>query len=435
MLDFAPMNLRSLSALIVLAGCGSSGSPLPQPPTASKIKHLVVISQENHTFDSYFGRYCKAATGSNPTCTAGPECCEAGPGTEPGMSSPPVVLDDTLNADRDPDHSFACETEEVNGGKMDGFVKKGKVAGCADARNFAYAPEAVIKPYWDLARSGALADRYFQPILGQTSANDMYFARAAFVFDDNSVNPKAIGVACGIQGPVMEYTDPTIADLLIAKDVGFTQYIEGYQVMLDAQKAGKCPAPPKECGFAIPIYPCNYDPTDIPFQYYASLRDNPKVMRDFARLFPDLQGELPAVSFVKALGFRTEHPGHSTNITDGEAFVARVLAFIAASRHAQDTLVLLTYDEGGGYFDHVAPPPTSTVDNKPYGTRVPTVAIGPFAKKNFVSHVTMEHSSIVKFIEWNWLGKETGQLKTRDATVNNIGSLLDPAATGEVVPE
>ena len=66
--------------------------------------------------------------------------------------------------------------------------------------------------------------------------------------------------------------------------------------------------------------------------------------------------------------------------------------------------MLVTYDEGGGFFDHVAPPADAAVDHQPYGTRVPLLAIGPFAKKNYVSHVTMEHSSIVKFIEWNWLG-------------------------------
>ncbi|HEY2369389.1 MAG TPA: alkaline phosphatase family protein, partial [Polyangiaceae bacterium] len=108
---------------------------------------------------------------------------------------------------------------------------------------------------------------------------------------------------------------------------------------------------------------------------------------------------------------------------------------VETSAYAGDTLVLLTYDEGGGYFDHVTPPPTSAVDGKSYGTRVPFLAVGPFVKKNFVSHVVMEHSSLVKFIEWNFLGGQTGQLQTRDAVVNNIGSVLDPATTGVPVPE
>ena len=63
------------------------------------------------------------------------------------------------------------------------------------------------------------------------------------------------------------------------------------------------------------------------------------------------------------------------------------------------------------------------------------IAMGPFARKNYVSHVVMEHSSIVKFIEWNWLRQKTGQLGARDTNVNNIGSLLDPSTTGIPVPE
>ncbi len=109
------------------------------------------------------------------------------------------------------------------------------------------------------------------------------------------------------------------------------------------------------------------------------------------------------------------------------------LAF-AKRIYKSNTLILVTWDEGGGYVDHVAPPPTSTVDHKPYGTRVPLLAIGRLAKRNEVSHVVMEHSSIVKFLEWNFTG-ETGQLKARDAEVNNIGSLLDPASQLTPVPD
>ena len=72
---------------------------------------------------------------------------------------------------------------------------------------------------------------------------------------------------------------------------------------------------------------------------------------------------------------------------------------------------------------------------EPYGARVPLLAIGRFAKSNHISHVQMEHSSIVKFIEWNWLNQQTGQFNTRDSKVNNIGSMLDPAKTGVLVPQ
>src|SRR4051794_615765 len=122
--------MRALVLAMLLAGCapvrkaGSCDGPCP----ASKIDHLVVIVQENHTFDSYFGRYCTAAAGSSPACTDGPACCEAVPATEPGGASP-VTLDDAANASYDPSHLADCETDEVNGGKMDRFVTSTK---CGD---------------------------------------------------------------------------------------------------------------------------------------------------------------------------------------------------------------------------------------------------------------------------------------------------------------
>ncbi|MGH7327427.1 MAG: alkaline phosphatase family protein, partial [Polyangiaceae bacterium] len=121
-------------------------------------------------------------------------------------------------------------------------------------------------------------------------------------------------------------------------------------------------------------------------------------------------------------------------LSDGVTFVTGVASAVAASSYASSTLLIVTYDESGGYYDHIAPPATSSVDNQPYGPRIPMMAIGPFAKKNYVSHVQMEHGSLVKFIEWNWLGKQTGQLDTRDKVVNNIGDMLDATATGTQVP-
>src|SRR4051812_37427332 len=101
-------------------GGGDAGAPVPPVTTTGKIEHVVVIVQENHTFDAYFGNYCKAAAGSNPTCTTGPDCCEAAPATEPSGSAP-VVLDDAQNGGADPNHAADCETAEINGGKMDHF--------------------------------------------------------------------------------------------------------------------------------------------------------------------------------------------------------------------------------------------------------------------------------------------------------------------------
>src|SRR5580693_2033962 len=131
-----------------LIGCGSSGtSPTPPkdsgvdatritdagdagdtgvdagPPCdgGSCIQHLVVIVQENHTFDNHFGGYCTATPGSNPTCNDGPACCEAMPATDPSGTAP-TVLTDAAHAAYDPTHTEACEVTEIDNGKMDGYV-------------------------------------------------------------------------------------------------------------------------------------------------------------------------------------------------------------------------------------------------------------------------------------------------------------------------
>ena len=401
------------------AGGDAAGDASKEPT----VQHLVVIVQENHTFDSYFGRWCTAPTGSAPTCTTGPACCEAGPAMDPGSTTAPSTLNDAFNAARDPDHTQACETTEIDGGKMDGFVTSAK---CGSPQNLAYADAATAQAYWTLAQQGAVADRYFQPVVGQSSSNDMYLARAQYVFLDNAYEPKAIGSSCSLNPATQQYTDTTIANLLEQAGVTWAWYSEGYGEMAQAVSGGTCPSAAPACTFGAAIYPCVYDPSDDPFAYYEDLVDDPAHFKDYSAFATDLAGgTLPSVSYIKPLGYETEHPGYGDTISAGLTFVSAAVQAVRASPYASSTLVLITWDEGGGFFDHVPPPPASPVDNQPYGTRVPLIAVGPLARAGAVSHVVMEHSSIVKFIESNWLGK-TGQLHGRDATVANIGSLLAP---------
>src|SRR5476651_1444386 len=112
--------MMRFALLLVLLGCGGSSrkpGSCDGPCPVSKIDHLIVLVQENHTFDNYFGHYCTAATGSAPTCTTGPSCCEAGPDHDPTGASP-MVLDDSLNGSYDPNHTQICELQETDGGLM-----------------------------------------------------------------------------------------------------------------------------------------------------------------------------------------------------------------------------------------------------------------------------------------------------------------------------
>ncbi len=307
---------------------------------------------------------------------------------------------------------------------MDHFVDSTR---CGDARNLAYADSSTVQPYWDLAASGALADRWFQPTLGQSASNDMFLFGASFIFLDNTVEPAAPGAECSIETikPFSFDTTNTIGDLLQANHISWTWYAEGWASMLDAELVPRCPDAPLDCQIGWSLYPCVFEPDDIPATYYPQFVDDPMSLRDYSSFKADLDRRtLPQVAFIKGLGYHTEHPGLETNITDGIHFVQTIVDQIDHSDYAPDTLVLIVYDEGGGYFDHVAP--AAAVDEHPYGTRVPVIAVGPRARGRTNTHVTLEHSSIVNFIEWNWQ-RQTGQLGARDTVVANIGSLTDPA--------
>lgn len=438
-----PLSVCALLAAVALAAACKSSPSLPAeddgcagPCPQSSIKHLVVVIQENHTFDDHFGAYCTAPPGSNPTCNDGPACCEAMPATDPAGTAPTVLNDSTM-ANYDPAHDAACETVEIDDGKMDMFATAPTQGGnaCGNPQNVAQVDPAIFQPVWTLAATGALADRYFQPVVGESYSNDMYLARAQYVFaDDDDAPLGAVGVTCGVEGKPVQFTGATIGDLLTAASVPWAFYAEGYAAMQEAD--GGCPPKPADCPFPLPFDPCAFEPSDVPFEYYASTRDNPATMQDLSAFDDALDsGGLPAVSFVKAIEYKTEHPGLGVTLSAGVTFLTGLVQHVMQSRYRGDTLILVTYDEGGGYYDHVAPPPPSPVDGKPYGTRVPMLALGPFARQGFVSHVVTEHSSVVKLIEWNFLGGQTGQLGGRDAVVANLGSLLDPAATGVPVPE
>jgi phospholipase C len=406
---------------MAISDIGTSAAIVPQcaevGKTASAIRHLVVIVQENKSFDSYFGAYCQAETGSNPACTSGPACCEKAPMSIQGSAR--TLLTDAENAAFDPNHSEACVLSEMNGGAMDRFVSG---AACGSSpRNFSVSDRTTVGAYWDLAGKYALADRYFHSAAGASSMNDMYLARGAYVFTDNSSAPDATGKECVPAGNIKAYAEPTIGDLLADCGIDWAWYMEGYAVKQTDKDASHC-------------WPGYYDPSDNPMQYYPRFTDKPAYNRDYAAFAADLKaGTLPAVSFIKALGARSEHGG--SPITPGAAFVKSAFdAVLGSVTYKDNTLILVTYDESGGYYDHVRPPGVSDVDGKTYGPRLPLLAIGRFARVNAVSHVRLEHASILRFIEWNWLGGAPGQLHTRDAIANNLGSLLDAAQTGTVVP-
>lgn len=408
----ASASINVVEAVIPKVNCPANGK------TLSNIEHIILIVSENHSFDSIYGSYCQAPTNSNPQCTEGAACCEAAPATLAGRT--PVTLSDEENAAFDPDHSQLGETCKQNGGKMDNYVGVA-CPGSSDDRNFAIADETSGHVYREMARNYAMADRCFQSAIGASSENDMYYITGQFLFVDNMVVPQnsdLIGARC-YHSNFISYYNPTILDLLSQCGISWVNYAEGYGVN---PSSSQC-------------YPTFYDASDYAASYYPRLTANPeehwKDMQDF---FKDIaEGSLPAYGYIKGLGINSEHPGN--NLSNGENITQYVVdAVMNSSIYGKNTLVVLVPDESGGFFDHITPPPLSAIDGQNYGPRIPLILVGDAVYKNYISHVQMEPTSIVKFIEWNWFGGETGQLRTRDQVVPNLGSLIDPNKAGVEVP-
>jgi phospholipase C len=425
----ASTKITVVAATVPAVTCSPKG-------TLSSIKHLVIVETENHSFDSMYGSYCKAPTGSTPTNNYGPTACDAPPATVSGV--PATVLTDGENLDFDPNHSQLSMSCLMNGGKMDQYVQ-----GCSssDRRNFAAAdtsPSGSASYYGKLASStaasnmnSAMADRFFQSAVGASSENDMYFAIPQFMFLDNTFVPQNSslnGARCYSEAThdFMSYFGATIYDLLDSCSVSWVAYAEGW----DANPSSA------QC------YPYFFDASDYAQSYFPSLTSDPGAhWRDYKSFFTDVSsGSLPSISHVRGKGENSEHPGLSS-ITGSTAISKAVVDAISASHlYSEDTLIVIVPDESGSYYDHITPPSASAIDSQFYGPRTYFIAVGkavkaPSSDGGFISHQQMEVSSLLKFMEWNWLNGETGQLRGRDMVCANIGSLLDPMVTAIPVPE
>jgi phospholipase C len=195
-------------------------------------------------------------------------------------------------------------------------------------------------------------------------------------------------------------TVPTIGDRLDAKGVSWAWYAGGW----DDALAGRPHA----------IFQYHHHP----FAYFAKWADGTaakaKHLKDETAFLRDLgAGALPAVSFVKPLGPDNEHPGYA-NLTQGQQHVADLVRAVRASPIWPRTVIIITYDENGGRWDHVAPP---VVDRWGPGVRVPTVIVSPLAKRGHVDHTSYDTTAILKLIETRW---GLAPLGTRDAAQDGL---------------
>jgi phospholipase C len=451
--------------------------PLPEQVLGLRrnIDHIVVIYQENRSFDHYFGAYQPSGgavieglldahaqidarfEGLQKNAAGVPYRFLPMPYRLPGFARGPVPnrpfhmaphIPPDANLPFDPAHQFNRMIAQVNEGRMDRFVAladpakhaffdKGHVHNpmqrlLADASPsgavLGFYRREDLPDYHHLADQYVLFDHFFQAMSGGSTGNALYLVAARSC--RRAVRPprKAARRAAGplpldppydahgilindlppVNGPTetfmgsidqspppAEQTHPHLGTRLDAAGVAWAWYNEAWSTVKPwALKTAFGPGD----GSVVIDTPESYLPHHNPLQYFPSWFDNVRRghVRDSDDFFEDLRGAaLPQVSFLKATGSHDEHPADSAP-SWGEQWVMGILKALAASRYWGRSLVLITYDEGGGFWDHVAPPPRD-----PYGcgTRIPALLISPWARRGYVDHRVVDTTGALALIE------------------------------------
>jgi len=223
------------------------------------------------------------------------------------------------------------------------------------------------------------------------------------VYSINAPHPASAAVATLVPNQTM----PTIGDRLSDKGIDWAWYAGGWNDALAGQTD------------AGTLFQYNHQP----FVYFANYADGTEAkarhLKDEVDFVSAAQaGTLPAVSFVKPVGIDNEHPNY-TDVLTGESHVLDLINSVRNGPNWKDSVIIVTYDENGGFWDHVPPP---KVDRWGPGTRVPTLIISPFARKGFVDHTAYETVSVLALIEHTW---GVAPLGTRDAAAADLTHALD----------
>jgi phospholipase C len=342
-----------------------SAAALPAPGD-SGIDHIIVVMMENRSFDHYMG-WLQGADGKQDGLTFIDRNGTA--------HSTHHLTDPQGCGNPDPDHSFTGGRVQFDDGRCDGFLRSGN----NDAYAIGYYLPKDLDFYRPATAAWTVADRYFAAFMGPTFPNRFYQHAAQ---TDRTSNTTTIA------------TMPTIWDRLA--DAGLT----GHYYFIDSPFTA--------------LWGTKY--TDISLPYATFLGDC-------------AAGTLPQVSFVdpKFLGEGTgtsadDHP--HADIRVGQAFLNEIYHAVTTGPAWSKTLLVINYDEWGGFFDHV--PPSVAPDVNPdfglRGFRVANLIVSPRARRGFVAHNVYDHTSVLKAIEWRW---DLPPLTPRDAAANNIAEVLD----------
>ena len=314
-------------------------------PRANPIKHILIACQENRTFDEYYGSYSRAGSFGIPRGYSQPD--------GHGGKVHPYYFPFTFTGDIS--HSWQDIHREWHSGAMDGFY----TTDGSDAMG--YYGSSALAYYYALADSFTLCGNYFCSVLGPSDPNRIALWTGTCGGITRNVSNSA----------TLDW--PTIVDLLDQYRVTWKCYNLGFGMGSELNDIGG----------------------NNPLAYFKKWQNDPRLYYQEADYFTDLEsGKLPQVSFLITHSLIDEHP--SLDIRLGHLVMEEVIKSLMQSYAWKSSVFFFTYDEGGGYFDHVAP---LQVDAYGMGLRVPTLVISPYAKRGYVSGQLYEHASILKFIE------------------------------------
>jgi phospholipase C len=394
-----------------------SGPALPVPTqlelARGRIKHVVIIMQENRSFDHYFGTFPGADGIPAGACVYDPlsfKCVEP--------------YHDAADINSGSGHTYADALGDIAGGKMDGFLIRAEMPanlGCArddvlcmnaGARKLdvmGYHDEREIPNYWRYAREFTLQDHLFQTTVSWSLPEHLYMvsgwsARCTSEDAGSCVTDLSTSIPNGKPGqPPVHRPWADITYLLDRKHVSWRYYLSEGTAPDCEQGEAMCPPMP----LTVPVY-SHWNP----LQYFASA--NKANIVKLEEFYKDANaGHLPAVAWIVPTQSVSEHPPAA--VSAGQAYVTGIINALMQSPDWPTTAIFLAWDDWGGFYDHVAPP---KVDANGYGLRVPGIVISPYAKRGYVDKQVLSFDAYLKLTEDLFLG----------------GARLDPKTDGKPDP-
>jgi phospholipase C len=505
----------SLSALLVVGTLPSPAYAASSPETETPIKHLVVIFQENVSFDHYFATYPKALNpAGEPAFTALPSTPAVNglSGTlliaNPNAINPangtgatnPFRLDRSQAATADQDHDYGPEQKAFDGGLMDAFPVSVGTPGppptggnpifATDGLTMGYYDGNTVTAYWNYAQRYAMSDNSYDTNFGPSTdgAVNLISGQLNGVIQDINPGGATIGDGSGgltlisdadpvgdvcstTTGERVQFGGQNIGDLLNAAGITWGFFEGGFNLnIVNPNQSTGCSR--SSTSTVTNVKKADYIPHHEPFQYYVSTA-NPAHTRptstamigytDRANHQYDIRdfynalntGNFPAVSFLKAPGYQDAHAGYSSPLDD-QTFVVTVINFLQKQADWKSTAVIIAFDDSDGWYDHqlgqivnqsatsadaltgvslcgTGAPALPGIDPLTehaqgrcgYGPRLPLLVISPYARYNFVDHTMTDQTSILRFIEDNWLDGQRIGAGSFDSIANSIDNMFN----------